>query len=129
MLTKAAGATSRKIPPLVQQAHHAMQRRWVGFDAGGDLLHHDGILSRRAHELADLLGDHHDLSVLHDYVEVHPQHFADAPTRSALLAVIDRRRDELSRRALKLGRRVYKRSPKRFVAEVKGGWRKRVQVA
>ncbi len=86
-------------------------------------------LSRRAHELADLLGDHHDLSVLRDYVEVHPQHFADAPTRAALLAVIDRRRDELSRRALKLGRRVYKRSPKRFVAEVKGGWRKRVQVA
>lgn len=86
-------------------------------------------LSRRAHELADLLGDHHDLSVLRDYVEVHPHHFEDAPTRDALLAVIDRRRKELVRCALKLGRRVYKRSPKRFVADVKRGWRKRVQMS
>lgn len=40
-------------------------------------------LSRRAHELADLLGGHHDLSVLRAYVEVHPRHFEDAPTRDA----------------------------------------------
>lgn len=86
-------------------------------------------LSRRAHELADLLGDHHDLSVLRDYVDVHPHHFEAAPTRDALLAVIDRRRNELARRALKLGRRVYKRPPKRFVAKVKRGWRKRVQTS
>ncbi len=84
-------------------------------------------LSRRAHELADLLGDHHDLSVLRDYVELHPNHFDDVPARDALLAVIDRRRATLSRRALKLGREVYKRSPKRFVADVERGWRKRVQ--
>ena len=86
-------------------------------------------LSRRAHELADLLGDHHDLSVLRDYVEVHPHHFEDAPTRDGLLAVIDRRRKELARRALKLGGVVYKRPPKRFVAKVERGWRKRVQVS
>jgi len=102
-----------------------MQRRWVGFDAGGELLHHDGILSRRAHELADLLGDHHDLSVVRAYVEVHPHHFEDAPTRDAPLAVIDRRREVLCRRALKLGRGVYKRSPKRFAAGVERGWRTR----
>ena len=84
-------------------------------------------LSRRAHELADLLGDHHDLSVLRVYVEVHPHHFEDAPTRDALLAVIDRRSDTLRGRALKLGRSVYKRSPKRFAEQVGRGWHKRVQ--
>ncbi|MBW3608444.1 MAG: CHAD domain-containing protein [Actinobacteria bacterium] len=86
-------------------------------------------LSRRAHKLADLLGDHHDLSVLRDYVEVHPHHFEDGPTRDALLAAIDRRRGELSRRAVKLGRGVYKRPPKRFIADIERGWRKRLQMS
>jgi CHAD domain-containing protein len=83
-------------------------------------------LARDAHELADLLGDHHDLSVLRDYVEVHPQLFTGAAPRDALLAVLDRRRDTLRRKALKRGRRLYKRSPKRFVGAVEHGWRKRV---
>jgi len=82
-------------------------------------------LARDAHALADLLGDHHDLSVLRDYVEVHPQLFADTASRDALLAVLDRRSDALRDRALKRGRRIYKRSPKRFVAAVERGWRKR----
>jgi CHAD domain-containing protein len=86
-------------------------------------------LSRRAHELADALGDHHDLSVLRDYVEVHPHHSEADPTRDALLGAIDLRRDELARRALELGRGVYKRRPKRFVADVRRGWRKRVETA
>lgn len=86
-------------------------------------------LARRAHDLADVLGDHHDLSVLRDYVEVHPHHFQDIPTRDALLAVIDRRSETLARRALKLGRGVYKRPPKRFVAKVERGWRKRLAVS
>jgi CHAD domain-containing protein len=82
-------------------------------------------LSRRAHELANLLGDDHDLSVLRDYIEVHPQLFEDAASRDALVAVLDRRRDVLRRRALKLGRRLYKRSPKRFVRSIERGWHKR----
>jgi CHAD domain-containing protein len=83
-------------------------------------------LSRDAHKLADLLGDHHDLSVLRDYVEVHPRLFADAASRDALLAVLDRRSDALERRALKRGRRLYKRRPKRFVAAIQSGWSRRV---
>jgi CHAD domain-containing protein len=86
-------------------------------------------LSRDVHSLADLLGDHHDLSVLRDYVEVHPQLFDGAASRDALLAVIDRRRDALRASALKLGRRVYKRPPKRFARAVERGWRKRVGTA
>jgi len=83
-------------------------------------------LARDAHGLADLLGDHHDLSVLRDYVEVNPQLLSDMAAREALLAVLDRRRDTLQRRALKLGRKVYKRSPKRFVKDIARGWDKRV---
>jgi CHAD domain-containing protein len=82
-------------------------------------------LSRRAHELADLLGDEHDLSVLREYIEVHPQLVDGAASRDALLAVLDRRRDALRRRALKLGRRLYKRSPTRFVGSIERGWHKR----
>ena len=83
-------------------------------------------LARDAHGLADLLGDHHDLSVLRDYVEANPQLFSDMAAREALLAVLDRRSDTLRRRALKLGRTVYKRPPKRFVKDVARGWDKRV---
>lgn len=83
-------------------------------------------LARDAHELSGLLGDHHDLSVLREYVEANPQLFSDMASREALLAAIDRRRDALARRALKRGRRLYRRGPDRFVEDVERGWRKRV---
>jgi CHAD domain-containing protein len=82
-------------------------------------------LSRDAHDVADLLGDDHDLGVLRGYVEMHPQCFADDDARRSLLALIDRRRGALQRRALKLGRRLYEPSPKRFVATIARGWHKR----
>ncbi|MDX6689127.1 MAG: hypothetical protein QOG15_584 [Solirubrobacteraceae bacterium] len=82
-------------------------------------------LAADAHALADLLGDDHDLAVLREYVERHPQHFDDDDRRQALLAVLDRRRAALQRRALERGRRLYERSPKRFVADLERGWRKR----
>jgi CHAD domain-containing protein len=83
-------------------------------------------LARDAHGLSDLLGDHHDVSVLRDYIETNPQLFSDMASRDALLALLDRRSAALQRRALKLGRKVYKRSPKRFVKDVARGWDKRV---
>lgn len=82
-------------------------------------------LSKRAHHLADLLGDDHDLAVLRDYVERHPQAFDDESSKRALLALIDRRRVALQRDALKLGARLYEPSPKRFVGRIERGWRKR----
>jgi CHAD domain-containing protein len=82
-------------------------------------------LSKRAHRLADLLGDDHDLAVLRDYVERNPQAFEDESSRRALVAVLDRRREALQRDALKLGGRLYRQSPKRFVGAIERGWRKR----
>jgi CHAD domain-containing protein len=82
-------------------------------------------LSRRAHHLADLLGDDHDLAVLRDDIERHPQAFDDESSQRAVLAVIDRRREALQRDALKLGGRLYAPSPKRFVRRIERGWHKR----
>jgi CHAD domain-containing protein len=86
-------------------------------------------LAGDAHTLAGLLGDHHDLSVLRAYVEGAPQLFSDMESRDALLSAIDRRSEVLQRRALKLGRRLYKRPAKRFVKDVARGWKKRVGAA
>lgn len=83
-------------------------------------------LARDAHRLSSVLGDHHDLSVLRAYVEANPQLFSDMGARTALLDVLDRRRDTLQRRALKRGRRLYEQAPKPFARDVEGGWRKRV---
>ena len=81
--------------------------------------------ARRVHKLADLLGDGHDLHVLRDYVEAHPQCFADDAARQQLVAVIDRRARKLCAKALKRGRKLYKRSPKKFARAIEGDWRKR----
>jgi CHAD domain-containing protein len=86
-------------------------------------------LSKRAHGLADLLGDDHDLAVLRERIRANPQCFADEAAQQALLAVVDRRRRALQRRAFKLGREIYAQKPKRFVAAVRRGWRKRVAAA
>jgi CHAD domain-containing protein len=81
--------------------------------------------ARRAHKLADLLGDGHDLHVLRDYVEAHPQCFEDDAARETLVAFIDRRASKLCAKALKRGRKLYKRSPKKFARAIERGWRER----
>ena len=83
----------------------------------------------RAHKLSGLLGDHHDLHVLREYVEAHPQCFADEVDRQALLAVIDRRSRRLCEKALSRGRKLLKSTPKRFVRDIERGWRKRAAAA
>ena len=110
---------------------HEVRKRVKDLWHASELLHaaHPKRMKRLArdlHELSGLLGDHHDLSVLRDYAEVNPQLFTDMTARATLLAVLDRRSDALQRRALKLGRQLYKRPPKRFVKDVARGWDKRV---
>ena len=84
-------------------------------------------LADDAHDVADLLGDEHDLAVLRDHVERHPQCFEDEDSKDALVGLIERRRRALRRKALKRGRRLYTRSPKKFIAAIERGWRKRVE--
>jgi CHAD domain-containing protein len=82
--------------------------------------------AKRAHRLSDLLGDDHDLAVLREHVAHANVAFEQGATRTALLAVIDRRRAALQREALKLGARIYGRRPKSFARSVERGWLKRV---
>jgi CHAD domain-containing protein len=82
-------------------------------------------LAKEAHELSDLLGDDHDLAVLRERVAKGGVAFEQPSTRTALLAVIDRRRASLQRDALELGAKIYDRPPKRFARSIERRWRKR----
>jgi CHAD domain-containing protein len=68
--------------------------------------------AEEAHLLSELLGDDHDHAVLHEAItggRVDP-----GPEAAELLALVDRRREELFHDALLLGRRVYAETPKAF---------------
>jgi CHAD domain-containing protein len=82
-------------------------------------------LAKRAHQLSDLLGDDHDLAVLRAQVEQAGGSFEREASRTALLAVIDRRRLALQSDAFKLGAKIYETPPKSFGRSVERGWRKR----
>jgi CHAD domain-containing protein len=72
----------------------------------------------QAHELTELLGDHHDLAVLAE----------DLCTRDDLLdhgafeAAIAKRQDQLLGAALGIGRRLYTEKPKAFRRRIKRYW-------
>lgn len=72
---------------------------------------HGAKAARLARELGKALGDDHDLAVLAAALR---RVRADAE----LLAQIEQRRRKLQKRALKLGQRLYKRSPERFAARL-----------
>jgi hypothetical protein len=84
-----------------------------------DLWHAEQILrsepAKRTHALADLLGDDHDLAELRRYAAARPDAFDGTTAKVALLAIIDRRRAALQRKAFALGSKLYRRSPRRFV--------------
>jgi CHAD domain-containing protein len=110
---------------------HALRKRVKDLRHAAELLReaHPKRMKRVAkdtHTLATTLGDHHDLSALRDYADANPQLFSDMAARETLLAAIDRRAETLRRRAVKHGRKLYKRSPKRFVKDIGRGWDKRV---
>jgi CHAD domain-containing protein len=82
-------------------------------------------LAKRAHRMSDLLGDDHDLAVLRAQVGRAGGSFEREASRTALLAVIDRRRQSLQSDAFKLGHKIYDAPPKSFGRWVERGWRKR----
>jgi len=83
-----------------------------------------GETARRADALGELLGEEHDLAVLAERVRGEAKATrasgASGPgTRRALLGLIAKRRRRLRKRALRDGRRLYARKPKRFVRRVR----------
>jgi CHAD domain-containing protein len=75
----------------------------------------------RAGELAELLGDHHDLTVLRDDLLGRD---AAVLHRPELVAAIGERQEELAARAFELGGRLYARKPEAFRRRLRRGWKK-----
>jgi CYTH domain-containing protein/CHAD domain-containing protein len=71
-----------------------------------------------AHELADLLGDHHDLTVLGADLA----NREEAPSLSQVGSLIERRQAELIGAALDLGERLYAEKPKPFARRMRAYW-------
>jgi hypothetical protein len=80
-------------------------------------------VARRADELGELLGAEHDLAVLGARVRSHvgaaSTPVAGRGTRRVLLRLIAKRRRRLRKHALREGKRLYRRGPKRFAARVR----------
>lgn len=71
-----------------------------------------------AHELADLLGDHHDLTVLGEDLAGRK----DAASLPQVTKLIERRQAELIAAALDLGERLYAEKPKPFARRMRAYW-------
>jgi CHAD domain-containing protein len=79
-------------------------------------------LATETHKLADYLGDDHDLAVLRQRLREVISQFPDLAAVEALMALIDRRRNELQEQAYALGRLLYKEKPKRLAERLEGYW-------
>lgn len=81
-----------------------------------------GELADQAHQLADYLGDDHDLSVLREKI-IDLGDALDAGERRSLLRLIDIYRIELRDKAMVLGHRLFEESPGKFEARFAQYWR------
>jgi CHAD domain-containing protein len=76
--------------------------------------------AEEVHELADLLGDHHDLAVLAEDLEARA---GLVSSRADFEALIKARQGELLNAALALGERLYAEKPKHFLRRLRNYWR------
>jgi CHAD domain-containing protein len=81
-----------------------------------------GEMADQAHGLSDLLGDHHDLTVLRDDALARRELLVDGALEK-LLAAISERQDELAADATALGERVYVEKPKAFERRLRSYWK------
>jgi CHAD domain-containing protein len=82
-----------------------------------------GGIADEAHELSDLLGDHHDLHVLTTDAASREGAQAGGAELVTLLELIERRQDELLELAIPIGERVYAEKPKLFIRRTRKYWR------
>ena len=82
-----------------------------------------GELADETHELADLLGDDHDLAVLHARAREARQVFPTEASHRAFLALIERCRGGLQKKAVESGRQLYAQKPAAFTARLGKHWR------
>jgi CHAD domain-containing protein len=120
-----AGLEQARSHPTVEELHEWRKRT-------KDLWYHMRLLkplapgivggaAKDAQELSKLLGDDHDLAVLHETLE---RGAGDLKVEvDAVLALIDHRRDQLQVEAILLGQRLYAERPKEFVARMHRYWK------
>jgi CHAD domain-containing protein len=77
-----------------------------------------GEAASQAHELADLLGHHHDLAMLREDLAER----GEVERPGAFEASIDRRQGELLDEAIEIGRRFYAEKPKAFSRRLASYW-------
>lgn len=80
-------------------------------------------LGDEVHAVTHFLGDDHDLAVLRDKVVAHPDTFGGAGVVETLVALVDKRRDELEQEAIRLGRRLFSDKPSRLAKRIQGYWK------
>jgi CHAD domain-containing protein len=80
-------------------------------------------LAEEADRMGELLGDDHDLAVLRQTLTNHAGRLGDASDQEVLLALIDRRRDELEQEARLLGERFFQDRPRSFARRLKRYWK------
>jgi CHAD domain-containing protein len=71
-------------------------------------------VARRAHELSNLIGEDHDLALLAQRANERRDRFADETAAGELAVLVERRRAELQRQAMVLGRRVFRKKPRKI---------------
>ena len=82
-----------------------------------------GELADQVHKLSDYLGDDHDLAVLRETAVGLEKALPSVAARNAVIALIDRSRNQLQDKAVLLGRRIYEEKPKAFAARFGKYWR------
>jgi CHAD domain-containing protein len=80
-------------------------------------------LAERMEVLGDVLGDDHDLAMLRRELAGDPERFGGTEVVESLLDRIDRRHERLERRAVSLGRRIFRSAPKDFRERLHGYWK------
>ena len=79
-------------------------------------------LERRFHDLADTVGDEHDLAVLGQQLRGQPDCFGGDDEVAAAMLLIDGERADLQRRAIGLGSRLHAEGAAVFVDRVRAYW-------
>lgn len=82
------------------------------------LAAHYGLVDR----INDLLGEHHDLAVLHDTIHEDPRAYGREGDVDVFLALISGRQETLEPEAFDLGRRLLAESPDALVARWEAYW-------
>ncbi|MGF1676361.1 MAG: CHAD domain-containing protein [Rivularia sp. (in: cyanobacteria)] len=78
--------------------------------------------SNQTDQLAEYLGDEHDLAVLHQFINNRQEVLINQAELEVVNSLINRRRKQLQASAKSLGQRIYVESPELFSSRIKAYW-------